>query len=250
MTLLLRLPLLLVVLIGFAPSAQAAFVQKQEVRLASQEWPPFSGEALPQGGLTAARVRAAFEAMGYQVTIDYLPWYRAMKAMRSKEGYAGVFPAYADDLPEGLFIRSPAIGESPLVVAGYDIKLAWNSLDDLKNYMIGIVQNNQSRPNIEAIIKEHLLLTEKCVDDVTNLYKLKAGRIDLAIIDKNVMSYYLESDDSLKTVKAHYVFSDRIIDNKPLFIGFAPDEEGEKLKAVFTEGLRRVTTGTDTSPPP
>jgi polar amino acid transport system substrate-binding protein len=114
------------------------------VRLAVGEWPPYITESAPDGGPFLDRAVDVFEAAGYRVVIDWMPWNRALELTRQgiydatlpwydTEGRRKAF-AYAstpvgysefvvfyrkDRFPDGLALNSfDAIAESGLVVAG------------------------------------------------------------------------------------------------------------------------------------
>ncbi len=58
--------------------------------LASGEFPPFTGESLPDGGVTSKIVSDAFREMGHQVETHFLPWRRGF--VKTLEGdYFGTF---------------------------------------------------------------------------------------------------------------------------------------------------------------
>ncbi|MDX1269724.1 MAG: hypothetical protein R3311_20295, partial [Oceanisphaera sp.] len=60
--------------------------------LASLEWPPYSGPDLPAQGVSVAIVRAAIEAMGHELVVEFFPWSRAVSMGRNTEQYTGYFP--------------------------------------------------------------------------------------------------------------------------------------------------------------
>lgn len=43
-------------------------------------------------GASAAVVKGAYEAMGYKVVIEFLPWNRAVQMAKSDPSFAGYFP--------------------------------------------------------------------------------------------------------------------------------------------------------------
>ncbi|WP_019615844.1 hypothetical protein [Psychromonas ossibalaenae] len=48
------------------------------IKVASGEWPPFSGENLKHGGFCGHVTTEAFKLAGYQTQIKYYPWKRAL----------------------------------------------------------------------------------------------------------------------------------------------------------------------------
>ncbi|MGL5993751.1 MAG: substrate-binding periplasmic protein, partial [Aeromonas sobria] len=62
--------LLLSLLLLWRPSALWA----QPVRLTTLEWPPFTSQSLPDGGITGHIVKRAFAEAGLEVEFDFYPW--------------------------------------------------------------------------------------------------------------------------------------------------------------------------------
>ena len=80
------------------------------IKLSSLDWPPYTGPSLADKGATAAVVKAAFEAAGYKVQIDFFPWERAVFLARDpSSGYAGYFPEYYSTDGEKDFLFSPPV---------------------------------------------------------------------------------------------------------------------------------------------
>lgn len=63
----------LCLLLLFAQSTESA-------RLASLDWPPYTGAALQQQGETTVLLKQVFAAIGLDVQIEFLPWSRAIRA--------------------------------------------------------------------------------------------------------------------------------------------------------------------------
>jgi len=116
----------------------------ETLRLAVGEWPPYISEEAPGGGPFLDRAVRVFEAAGYDVTIAWMPWNRALEMTRQGV-YDATLPWYfteernktfkyadtpvgfsefvvfyrRDRFPKGLDLNSfDAIAESGLVVAG------------------------------------------------------------------------------------------------------------------------------------
>ena len=65
------------------------------IRLSSLDWPPFSGENLPNRGLTTAIVERTLARTGLSVDVSFLPWQRAVVTGLKDPGAGGL----ADDVP-------------------------------------------------------------------------------------------------------------------------------------------------------
>jgi polar amino acid transport system substrate-binding protein len=66
----------------------------QPVLVATGEWSPYSGQALPEAGITAAVVTEAFKRMGDAPEFRFMPWERTESATADNESDEGVRAAF------------------------------------------------------------------------------------------------------------------------------------------------------------
>ncbi|MQP67115.1 transporter substrate-binding domain-containing protein [Niveispirillum sp. SYP-B3756] len=239
-----RLAVLLIVL-GCLPGRSAmAQVQAQTenvVRLASLDWPPFTGPHLPDQGRSTAIVQAALAGAGLDLQVDFLPWQRALASGLRDPDFQGYFPEYRDATMARHCLLSDPIGNSPLGFAErVDAPAPWRQLADLAGRRIGIVRGYVNNPEFDAMAAAGGLTVEPAVDDATNLRKLAAGRLDLVVIDSNVLSYLLATDPDLIPHRAALRLNARLLEEKSLHVCFRNDEAGTALRARFDESLRHL----------
>ncbi len=211
------------------------------VRLTSLEWPPYTGSNLDNLGASIEVAKKAFEAMGYTLKVDIYPWQRAVNLAKSSNNYIGYFPEYyADYIKESFYFSNP-MGDSPLGFAQRkNNKIKWTKLTDLKKYNIGTVQGYVNTAEFDKMAENKTLKVFPAVDDVTNLKKLIAKRLDLVVIDKNVMNYLLNTDSSLKNNKNEVEFNSKLLEMKKLYICFRKNSEGKKMLQIFNNGLKKI----------
>lgn len=233
----LRVLLLILLMLGHSTGRAAEII-----RLASLEWPPYTGEQLPDGGSTSAVLKAAFAAAGYQLEIDYLPWERTLALAGSADsGYAGYFPEYYSSEISEHFRYSVPIGSGPLGLAQRRVKpIPWQQLSDLQPYTIGVVQGYVNTEEFDANIAAGLQPAQPAGSDAQNLKKLAAGRIDAAVIDYNVMRYLLHHDLTLTPVRQLLEFNPRLLEDKLLFVCFRLGPDAERLATALAQGLEKI----------
>lgn len=215
-------------------------VQAEEtVELTSLEWPPYTGSELPQKGASMAVVKAAFEAMDYDLKVRFLPWQRAVDQAKEEDAVAGYFPEYHAESLEEDFIFSDSIGTGPLgLVERTDDPVEWSSLEDLSDHTIGTVSGYVNTAEFDAMAEDGELSVEPVTDDATNLRKVAGGRIPLAVIDSNVLEYLLS--DELSNLKGEVQMNDKLLEEKELFVAFTRNDKGERLAEVFNKGLEKI----------
>jgi polar amino acid transport system substrate-binding protein len=163
-----------------------------DIRLSTLEWPPYTGATLPDGGYATAVVRAAFAAEGRTVEIRFYPWARALSLAETGR-IDGVFPEYYDPQQRPALLLSAPFPGGP---AGL-LKLSHRAISlnappgaapadgfsQLSGLKIGLVRGYLNHPRLDA---EPGLRREYARDDLQNLSKLLAGRVDLIFIDIKV----------------------------------------------------------------
>ncbi|WP_125933301.1 substrate-binding periplasmic protein [Kiloniella majae] len=103
----------------------------EELRLTTGEYPPFTSQHIPGGGVVSQLVELVFSRMGYKTAVDYLPWKRGY--VLSKRGkYIATYPYLLTDEREVDFLFSAPIieWENKIYVRG-DSGVEYNSTLDL-----------------------------------------------------------------------------------------------------------------------
>lgn len=207
--------------------------------LTSLEWPPYSGESLTAQGASVAVAKAAFEAMGHELIVEFYPWSRAVALATNNDKYAGYFPEYYYDSEEFLF--SDPMGQGPLgFVEAVDNPVEWNSLEDLTEYSIGVVQDYVNTEELDQMIASGEINASAVTSDSQNVLKVAGGRIDMAVIDSNVLDYLLENDPRVSGVVGKVQMDEKLLVEKDLYIAFKNNGDGEKWLDIFNEGLTKI----------
>lgn len=220
----------------------ASFADGKTVHLTSLGWPPYSGKELPNNGPSVAVAKAAFHAMGYQLIVDFYPWSRAVAlAKDSGSKYAGYFPEYYSDDVAKEFHYSGVMGNGPLGFAQQKAKpINWSTLDDISKINVGVVQDYVNTTEFDARVADGRIKAKAVTSDSTNLVKLANGRLDLAVVDENVMNYLKRTDARLKPIADKIEFNNKLLEDKKLFICFKKNAEGKKLQEIFDQGLKKI----------
>jgi polar amino acid transport system substrate-binding protein len=217
------------------------------VRLVSLDWQPYSGAALPEQGAAAAVVKAAFQAEGYTVDIDFYPWARAMHLVENADEYDGIFPVYHSAARARWLNCGSSLGSSPLGFAERRAApVAWSTLADLGQYKIGVVRDYVNTEAFDSMVAAGRIDADVAGSDVQNLQKLAHGRIDLAVIDRNVLERLLKSP-TLRSLlggdaqgSTALQFNRRVLENKELYICFKRNDADERIANAFAAGLRKI----------
>ncbi|MAD45087.1 MAG: ABC transporter [Oceanospirillaceae bacterium] len=225
---------------AFATSVGAAENASKVVRLASLHWPPYASDSLPGQGATVSVVRAALAEMGYELQVDFYPWSRTVYLAKDEQSdYAGYFPEYFNAEISDTFIYSDAIGSGPLgLVENKNNRISWHSLEDLKGFSIGVVTGYTNTAEFDQKVAAGELTAFPVVADKHNIRKVAYGRIDLAVIDENLLQYMLSTDADLRSLRDKVDINSHLLEVKQLYVCFKRSRP--ELAEILNEGLRRI----------
>lgn len=214
-----------------------ATVQAQEFQMTSLDWPPYTGEQLSQQGVTTERVKALLAKAGHNLNVRFMPWQRAVDTARNDPAFVGYFPEYLDPASPCLF--SDPIGNGPLGLAERkDKPLKWAVLDDLKPFRVGVVSGYVNTAEFDAQVAAGQLKVDPASSDEQNLLKLANGRVDAAVVDKNVLEYLLVNSPKLKEVAGQLQFNGQLLEDKTLHVCFTNSEAGKQARDIFNAALK------------
>ncbi|GAA5183084.1 ABC transporter substrate-binding protein [Niveibacterium umoris] len=229
----------LLTLCGLHPALAAP--DEHVVKLASLEWPPYASASVSAGGTVTDTVRRALAASGYRLVVEYFPWPKAVAVGESAKGFAGYFPSYySADRARRTELSDP-VGESPLGFAQRsDSPSTWVTIEDLKALRIGVVEGYINTTALDRRIASGDQPADSTLDDASNLMKLAAGRVDLAVVDSKVFANLMGNDTRLTGLRGQLVMNPRLLELKSVHVAFRKTSEGRKLSRALSEGLRKI----------
>jgi len=228
-----RVPLLIALLF----TAATSFAEDKVIRLASIEWPPYTGAALHEGGTATVTVRKAVEKQGYTLEVTFLGWEEAVQATRDGK-FDGYFPEYysKDVLKE--FDLSRPIGTGPLgLVENVAAPVTWNAVEDLGKYTIGVVSGYVNTAKFDQLVAEGKIKTEAVSTDLENAVKVADGKIPAAVIDSLVLDYFVRTEAALKGKGDKLKMNAKLLEDKKLHVVFARTPGGTEARKVINTGL-------------
>jgi polar amino acid transport system substrate-binding protein len=203
------------------------------LRMVATEFPPYTGSTLPGGGIACEITRAALRQAGRSMTLTFRPWARALLEFQRGE-HDGVIGAWRSVEREQTMRFPQPLGILNQVgfMARSDRRHRVENLAALRELRIGVVNGYANPPRFDAAN----LPVESAVDDLANLRKLLAGRVDLALIDKGVGAHLM--DTHLRASADKLVWLEPSVSEIPLYTVFSKIRpEGERFAAALTRGL-------------
>ncbi len=159
--------------------------------IATLDWPPYVERYLPHGGYAVQVIRAALASAGLAARFEFMPWSRAVAQMQVGR-VAAIAPEYRTAEREADCDFSAPFPGGPLVllaIAGNARR--WGDLRDLAGLRIGVVRGYVHTDAFDAAT---FLRKEPANDELANLRKLMAGRIDAMAADRNTVQFLLRRE--------------------------------------------------------
>jgi len=207
------------------------------VVLLTGEWPPYTGSREPQGGSMAAIVRAAYAVQGDSVRLGFFSWFRIARLQQDNSGYAASFPHYYSEERARRCHFSRPIGSSPLgVLTRTGQRVQWKTLADLRRYRVGTGKSYVNVPEFDRLVAERKMVTVPALDDADNIRNLLAGKVDVVIIDRNVLAY-LQNTAAFRNSAPLLQMDPRVLAVHNLYLCFPKHEKGRVARDRFDRSL-------------
>lgn len=159
----------------------------RDVSMVTVDWAPYYGGELPDDGVITVLVKKAFERVGHNATITFVPWKRALQSVERGQDDIVMGAYYNEERKKTYYYSDPFYGIEVGLVALKELGLTqYSSLQDLKPYKIGV---SRGFTNGEEFDSADYLQTEEANNQVLNIRKLFAKRVDLITIAFGIYRY-------------------------------------------------------------
>lgn len=189
---------------------------KETITLATLEWPPYTGSTLEGKGYASILVKEVFKRSNIEVNIEFYQWSRTIGLAKSGK-VDGYFPEYfSKEVQSFALLSDPFPGGALGFFKLRNRDIRFTSLQDLRHYTIGTVKGYT---NTKELDQSDDLVKEPVKDDLTNLRKLIAGRIDLMVGDELVGNHLIQSYTPEMRDKIEFI-NTTLDDSMDLFVCF------------------------------
>jgi polar amino acid transport system substrate-binding protein len=208
----------------------------REISIATLEWPPNISSSLPGYGLNSALVKAAFEAAGHTVNIQFMPWTRALKDVLDGRNEV-VMGAYYNKNRADKYIYSDLIYhvDVGLIARPGLEKKSYDSLQELVPFKIGVTRSYTNSEEFDAAryLRKYIAATP-----VLNVRKLYRGRIDMAVMSFDTFRYEAEKEGFCPD---RVTFVQPPLERHGLYImGSKNIPDGKEIIDDFNKGLKII----------
>jgi ABC-type amino acid transport substrate-binding protein len=208
----------------------------EKITLVTDNWEPYYGSSLKNGGYLVEVVKEALKIEGVELEVQFKPWKRVLAETTNgkSDGILGLY--FTKERMDFLEYSDPI---EKIQVAFYCLmnrNINYENIYDLKKYKIGVVRGYSTTEEFDSA---NFLNKDESTNSIQNLKKLLYKRIDLIIDSKRVIEYSINSftdirNDSIKII-------DPPLEINELYVGFSKKNRNHlKYKKLFNNGLKRI----------
>lgn len=210
------------------------------VHFSNSEYAPLIGEKLRYGGVMTRLVSEILRRGRVSVRYSWYPNNRAIQLARNGDVDGSVGWTPNDDRRRDLLFSEEVLPFRMVLFQRRGENYPWQSLADLAPYRFGITAGNFYSDTFTLLQEKGVLKVDSAGDDVSNLRKLAAGRIDL---------FPMESEAGMLTTLLHLspaearriVPQDRAYWSTPLCIAVSRKHpRAAELLARFNRELKKM----------
>ncbi|WP_320824632.1 substrate-binding periplasmic protein [Reinekea sp.] len=204
-----------------------------QIKVANNDWVPYN--TVDGKGLVDQIVKEAFALVGHDVVYVILPWKRAYQSVKAGETDITYPWSYTEErVAEITYNKSPLVVNRSIFWYKKGTDFSWQEYSDLAKYSIGGMIGYSDT----AALEEIGIQVQSVKDELTNLKKLLAGRIDTfpmnEVVGNQVIKQNLSADEQAQLM----TYEDKPLVETPMHGVFTMNERGQKLSADFEKGLQ------------
>lgn len=234
----------LVIIITLLLASYPAMAENRHMTVVTLEAPPLAHaqKNIVKGALTEV-VREAFSRMGYDSTLEIMPWSRALDSVRFGETDA-IFYTVRNKKRESFlhFPNEPLWVERTVAIVPLGSPVSLDSeLTNARNINLGTGRSYRYGPHLDALIAGGTFSSVEVVPSSRdNMEKLLAGRIDAFLTDYPNALELLNNHDSgtLLDMVRHPDGKPAFFDEVPAYLAFSRISVTLKTVQTFSQTLQ------------
>ncbi|MFG1496498.1 transporter substrate-binding domain-containing protein [Saccharospirillum sp. HFRX-1] len=236
-TLTLKTALVAILVMALTVAARA------EVRLVTgNDYPPFTDQSLPDGGLSSRLVQAAFAATGETVDIRFQPWLRGYRATLNGD-FDATFPyVHTDQREAEMQFSDPFMNVDTVIISRASQPLDYQSVESLRGMALCRAQGW----GLPAVIRDGIAAGIIQVVDApqyTSCFRmLLAGRVDFLL--SNNLQWEVQAQVNQLNPDAFHLAKTPVQRSRHYLIA-AKTPAGEAIIEQFNTGLARLKDNGD-----
>ncbi|GAA5139551.1 substrate-binding periplasmic protein [Thalassotalea piscium] len=229
------LALIVMLLANLSHAKQVQITEKavliSSVSLATgSRYSPFIDKKLPNGGWSASVIKAVFKQLNIVISIDELPWSRALNSTKANIHY-GAFPFVETKDRNNDFYYSEPINYVPIEIIANE-KVTATTVEELQKYSFCLPYGYSSASDFFTILSPqnitHAPTTRDCLNKANN------GWADIVLVNQYNQVLHENRYTHLKVLPIS-------VQHEPLFFIVAKSHpQGKNLITLFNQGLKTI----------
>ncbi|HDZ36803.1 MAG TPA: transporter substrate-binding domain-containing protein [Marinobacter sp.] len=206
----------------------------QTLHLVTEEWPGLINDT-PQGpsGVLWDISKDALESMGYEVTLEFVPWKRAQRLVlgNDRDGILGI-GLTAERESRFNFPKRALLVSETAVHTKQEREFQYENPASLSGMKVGVSPGYKYSPEITES-KQFERVNMPSIE--SGLKMLLLGRIDAMLANRHVVRVQAERMDIADRINA----SEKPVSGGLIYLAFSPETSAELLEA-FSSALERA----------
>ena len=199
-------------------SMTAAAAEASPLRIVAGEYPPYASEAMEHYGPISRIIARASKEAGFDVAFEFRPWKRGLEEARLGRYVATSYWYHREEREQDFIHVGPLSEEHIVFFHRKDLDLSsWSSFEDLRDFTIGAVNGFTYTEAFWEAVDNGTLNVEVAADDLTNLKKLVAGRVDLIAIER-VLAWHFINETFTESQRENLTMLERPLRVTPSFL--------------------------------
>jgi len=223
------------IIIAILLSTLSVQVHANVVWAIQDEWPPYVIDSHEVRGLAHEIISEAFLTQGYKLKHTIKPWSRALREVATQRYDIALTVWKSSERLEYLYFSDAYLTNSLIFVSLKENTFEYNGLTSLNQKRIGVLRGYaydddfMQSNDFDRLDAENLL---------TNIRKLKAGRIDALVADKIFFRWFVKHNDL--DINDFSLIDNPLAEN-PLYIAISHDHPNkERIISAFNMGLKKL----------
>lgn len=224
-------------LVAFCSMARA-----EVLLVTGNDYPPFTDQSLPDGGLSTSLVRAAFAASGASVNIHFQPWLRGYRATLNGD-FAATFPyVHTEQRESDMLFSDPFMTVDTVIISRATQPLEYQTAASLEGMALCRAQGWGLPSAIQAAIEADVIKVVDAPQYTSCFRMLLAGRVDFLL--SNNLQWEVQAQVNQLNPDDFYLATTPVQRSRHYVIA-AKTPAGEAAIRQFNAGLRQLRRSGD-----
>ncbi len=204
------------------------------------DFAPFTGEDLPQGGLLTEIVRRAFDEVGLHYEVRFMPWRRGYDGVLAGK-FLGTFPyVRTPDREKEMLFSDPLLEVRQLVYLSVHSSMEFRTPEDFRGRAVCAPVGYALPPDLAELAASGGLTRESPADLPACVRMVASGRVDAFLIDEFTGQRAVAKamvEDEIRVAPLPYARAGQHL------ILARSTPEAAAILAAFNAGLKKLKSG-------